>query len=201
MSYRVIYSNSLMHHGIKGQKWGVRRYQNSDGTWTEEGKKRRNNEIGDYWNQYGDRVSNNKKMTKGQKALLSIGAGIAAGAIITYGAYKINQINEQSVAGLKEEYGKKAVENMFRSYDLNKMASDSIEFAEQAKLNIKDTSLREASENLYKNQASRERQMANEAANAAKEAADKAKYENFGLKEKIDYIARQRKIKDNKNKA
>lgn len=30
----------LAHHGIKGQKWGVRRYQNLDGTWTEAGKKR-----------------------------------------------------------------------------------------------------------------------------------------------------------------
>ena len=30
-----------MHHGTKGQKWGQRRYQNSDGTWTEEGKARR----------------------------------------------------------------------------------------------------------------------------------------------------------------
>lgn len=30
----------LAHHGIKGQKWGVRRYQNSDGSYTEEGKRR-----------------------------------------------------------------------------------------------------------------------------------------------------------------
>lgn len=29
----------LMHHGILGQKWGVRRYQNPDGSLTEEGKK------------------------------------------------------------------------------------------------------------------------------------------------------------------
>ena len=28
------------HHGIKGQKWGVRRYQNPDGTYTAAGKKR-----------------------------------------------------------------------------------------------------------------------------------------------------------------
>ena len=30
----------LYHHGIKGQKWGVRRFQNEDGTLTEEGKAR-----------------------------------------------------------------------------------------------------------------------------------------------------------------
>lgn len=30
----------LVHHGILGQKWGIRRYQNSDGTLTEDGRKR-----------------------------------------------------------------------------------------------------------------------------------------------------------------
>ena len=30
----------LMHHGIKGMHWGVRRYQNEDGTLTSEGKRR-----------------------------------------------------------------------------------------------------------------------------------------------------------------
>ena len=32
--------NELMHYGIKGQKWGLRRYQNKDGTLTPAGKKR-----------------------------------------------------------------------------------------------------------------------------------------------------------------
>ena len=30
----------LYHHGIKGQKWGVRRFQNKDGSYTPEGKQR-----------------------------------------------------------------------------------------------------------------------------------------------------------------
>jgi len=44
------YSDFLAHHGILGQKWGIRRYQNPDGTLTEEGKKR-----------YGKSIYNNTK--------------------------------------------------------------------------------------------------------------------------------------------
>ena len=32
------YSDYLAHHGVKGQKWGVRNWQNEDGSYTEEGK-------------------------------------------------------------------------------------------------------------------------------------------------------------------
>lgn len=32
--------NSLYHHGIKGQKWGIRRFQNPDGSLTDAGRKR-----------------------------------------------------------------------------------------------------------------------------------------------------------------
>lgn len=35
------YHSYLIHYGTPGQKWGVRRFQNEDGTWTEEGKERR----------------------------------------------------------------------------------------------------------------------------------------------------------------
>lgn len=33
-------NDELRHHGIKGQRWGVRRYQNKDGSLTPQGKKK-----------------------------------------------------------------------------------------------------------------------------------------------------------------
>lgn len=40
MYYLLHRSSFLSHHGIKGQKWGVRRYQNADGSLTSAGKER-----------------------------------------------------------------------------------------------------------------------------------------------------------------
>ena len=51
-------STYLAHHGIKGQKWGVRRFQNPDGSYTSAGKERygkyKNLNLKDFKNTHGE---------------------------------------------------------------------------------------------------------------------------------------------------
>lgn len=58
----------IMHHGIKGMKWGIRRYQNKDGTLTAAGKKRYNKEVEKLKSER--RTLNNQKRTNAKLSKL-----------------------------------------------------------------------------------------------------------------------------------
>ena len=66
MSMRI-YPDELAHFGIKGMKWGIRRYQNPDGTLTEEGKRRYSN------NPDNDRVYKDLKKAVRNKRAIEMG--------------------------------------------------------------------------------------------------------------------------------
>lgn len=83
----VYYTNQsyLEHHGIKGQHWGVRRYQNKDGTLTELGKKK-----------YGS-VDNFNKVRKDKRARNMAIAKRVAKATITTAAVAAGTMAVKSV--------------------------------------------------------------------------------------------------------
>lgn len=102
------YSDTLYHHGIKGQRWGVRRFQNKDGSLTPAGKKRydepdddkssdkstkqsRYDVLYEKYKTVGYADAKAKQAALGQvkteRAIKIIG-GVAVTAALAYGAYR-----------------------------------------------------------------------------------------------------------------
>ena len=90
-SYILTSDGQLYHHGVKGQKWGVRRYQNKDGSLTKAGKKHYSKqEIEDLRTELAKRRASTIDIgkTAAQGALTGIGGlALTAGTIATAGVY------------------------------------------------------------------------------------------------------------------
>ena len=83
--YYICNNNVLYHHGIKGQKWGVRRFQNKDGTLTPAGKERYDNDGNN------ERVESPEERKKRIARNVAIGAAAATAAIAAIGYMKYSK--------------------------------------------------------------------------------------------------------------
>lgn len=128
------YKNYLAHHGIEGQKWGRRRFQNEDGSLTPEGRahygvgeaenRGPSNTQGSYTSKsssssaiqkvpeevYGE--GGKKKMSPETKKKILIGAGITAGVLAATGV---------TVYAVKNGKAKNLVDNSLESLSGEKL--------------------------------------------------------------------------------
>lgn len=143
MKHMNIYSSELYHHGIKGQKWGQRRFQYDNGDYTPEGKRRYGFGLGTknrgaaYTNMKNKKAQYKiaKAETKAKKEyknsdeykerkakrdkMLKTGLKVAAGAAVAYGAYKLysrhKDTKEMKRVNAEIEKGRKRVEEVYNS--------------------------------------------------------------------------------------
>lgn len=82
----------IAHHGIKGQKWGVRRFQNADGSLTKAGKERYNEQNS---SDSSDNHENQKfHLTEKQKKYCKTIAIATGVALVTYAGFKLADSGE-----------------------------------------------------------------------------------------------------------
>lgn len=97
--YGAMYTpNELYHFGVKGMRWGVRRYQNKDGSLTSAGQRHRDQSEGGSTSGGSKKASRKKKL----KRALGLTLGAAAAAGLAYGGYKLKKMGPTGRALLKE---------------------------------------------------------------------------------------------------
>lgn len=100
-------NNYIYHHGIKGQRWGVRRFQNEDGSLTPRGQKMQKSI--DKKAAKKEKKENRTTLQKvGRGALITAGSVAVAGVLVAAGAIALdNFLTKESLewAGIISKMG------------------------------------------------------------------------------------------------
>lgn len=109
----------LMHHGVKGQKWGVRNYQNSDGTLTAAGKAR-------YGSASGKVEKKLVKATNWENRAINAKTGVGRLVGASMASYRRGQADKAAAKATKD-YG---------ALQINKNASRNLAATSESNANI-----------------------------------------------------------------
>lgn len=135
--YYICNGDVLYHHGIKGQKWGVRRFQNKDGSLTPAGKERYDDD-GD-----NERVESPEERKKRIARNVAIGAAAATVAIAAIGYMKYSK----NLKKLDKKAGQAIKEINDNVIDFNKLSDNDMTLKKGTKFQrISSKSLEEYTE-------------------------------------------------------
>lgn len=191
----------LEHHGILGQKWGVRRFENKNGALTAAGKKRYNSVDGEYQkikkkvtpskvDSTGEKKKEDsaepekkKGLTDKQKKMIIAGAAVVGTAVAAYGGYKLYQLNKQATEGLSNDYHKKAT---VKFTEANKLFAESEGNHSLGFKTYNNDLIKKSVEQNYKGHEKRAE---------AEALQDLAKSKKYSIGEKANYLKEQRNSK------
>jgi hypothetical protein len=128
MSSDMYVDEFLAHHGVKGQKWGIRRYQNSDGSLTEEGKVRYGVDKHGNMSKEGAKLyrkDTGKDFTdknRSTKKTVKIAAAISAASVA--GAYAVGKVLKSVKNNKVRAVGRKTVKIFGGTRDIKVLGKD-----------------------------------------------------------------------------